>query len=421
VSFTQLDSQAKHAAQCLGSSQPFWVALREDEWSREQDEAKFTSEADFVKWLAADPFTADEILDIFYAIRRSFKDAKFNHAVDDGRKAAVGLYCLVACRLIGVESFEKNSKVVSINTGVSFLCAVIATTLFGGKILLRDADGSGCPRHEGTFHVDLAAAGDWSGFEIERAAYCAIYQVLESTDRVTLCSGQLGAAESGQLKARLKSLKKVDRISVALILSKPHATLNPTQFVQDYDVPLFMVSEGVDQALFGMSNDDFVAEVAEFWRDVHPDEKTGSSSPPKNQPQKENSVSHVHFHGPVHNPAITTGSHSNAVSGNNNTIQQNAPQGAQWEQVLAGLKELQALAQGLPDPKHQEKIEQKVVQAVEAAQSADKKPEEKAGLLKQAIEGIKNMAEMASSGEILVARCTQLLAVLASSLSSLGT
>lgn len=420
MSFTHLEIQADHAAECLRNSQPFWTTLRKDRWSQKQDQAKFISESVFVEWIAAHPFTTDEVRNIFNAIRRSFNKVKFEHAVH-GRKAAVGLYCLVACKLVAVELFEQNGKVVSINTGVSFLCAVIATTLFGGKIQLSDADRSGCPRHEGTFHVDLAAAGDWSGFEIERAAYCAMRQGWESVDRITLCSGPLLGKESADLKARINTLQEVKEISVALVLSKPHFHLNPMPFIQNYDVPLFMVSEGVDQALFGMSNDDFVAQVAEFWRDVHTNEKAGSSSPPENQPNEEKFVSQFNFYGSVNNPAIATGSHSNAVSGNNNTIQQNAPQGAQWEQVLAGLKELQALAQALPDPKHQEKIGQKVVQAVEAAQSADKKPEEKAGLLKQAIEGIKNMAEMASSGEILVARCTQLLAVLASSLSSLGT
>lgn len=420
MSFTNLEIQADHAAQCLRDSPPFWTTLRKDRWSQKQDQEKFISESVFLEWVAAHPFTTDEVRGIFNAIRRSFNKAKFDHAVDHGRKAAVGLYCLVACKLVAVASFEQNSKVVSINTGVSFLCAVIATALFGGKILLRDADGSGCPRHDGTFHVDLAAAGDWSGFEIERAAYCAIYQVSESTDRVTLCSGPLEKKESAQLRSRINTLQEVEEISVALVLSKPHATLNPTQFVQDYDVPLFMVSEGVDQALFGMSNDDFVAEVAEFWRDVHPNEKTGSSSPPENQPHKENSMSQFNFYGSVNSVAAASGPNSIAQSGDNNTAQQYSPQGAQWEQVLTGLKELQALAQALPDPKHQEKIGQKVTAAVQEAQSADKKPQEKAGLLKRAIEGIKDMAEVASGGEILVARCTQLLAVLAPSLPLLG-
>jgi hypothetical protein len=414
VSFTPLDIQADHAVQCLRDSPPFWASLRQDRWSQKQDQAQFISESAFLKWIAAHPFTTDEVRGIFNAIRRSFKKAEFNHAVDHGRKAAVGLYCLVACRLVSVELFEQNSKVVSVNTGVSFLCAVIATTLFGGKIQLRAADGSGCPRHEGTFHVDLAAAGDWSGFEIERAAYCAIYQGSESADRVTLCSGQLGRAESAQLRARINTLQEVEEISVALVLSKPHATLNPTPFVQGYDVPLFMVSEGVDQALFGMSNDDFVAEVAEFWGGVHPNDQAGSSSHRENQPNKENSVPHIHFHGSVDKVAIATGERSIAQSGDHNTAQQNSPQGAQWEQVLASLKELQALAQALPpDAKFLEEIRQTVAQAVEAAQSADKKPEEKASLLKRAIEGVKDMADLVSGGETLVTRSTQVLGVLA--------
>lgn len=413
MSFTNLEIQADHAAECLRDSQPFWTTLRKDRWSQKQDQAEFISESVFLEWVVAHPFTSDEVRGIFNAIRRSFNKADFDQAVDHGRKAAVSLYCLVACRLVALESFDQNSKVVNINTGVSFLCAVIATTLFGGKIQLHDADGSGCPRHEGVFHVDLAAVGDSSGFEIERAAYCAIYPGSESADQVTLSSGPLEKTQSAQLRSRLNTLQEVKEISVALILSTPHAALNPTPFIQSYDVPLFMVSEGVDQALFGMSNDDFVAEVAEFWRDVHPNEKAGSSSPPENQPQKENSVSHVHFHGTVNNPAIATGNHSNAVSGNNNTIQQNAPQGAQWEQVLAGLKELQALAQGLPDAKSQEKIGQKVTEALETVQAADKKPEEKAGLLKRAIEGVKDMADLVGGGETLVTRCTQVLGVLA--------
>lgn len=423
MSFTNLDSQADHAAQCLRASPPFWAALRQDDWSHEQDQSKFISESDFVKWLATHPFTPDEVLDIFYAIRGSFDTADFNHAVDHGRKAAIGLYCLVACRLVAVELFEQNSKVVSINTGVSFLCAVIATTLFGGKILLRDADGSGCPRHDGTFHVDLAAAGDWSGFEIERAAYCAIYQASKSVDLVTLCSGPLGGKESADLKARINTLRKVKKISVALVLSKPHAPLNPTQFVQDYDVPLFMVSEGIDQALFGMSNETFVAEVAEFWRDMYPDSSPGAPAPSNNQLTKVDSMTitnNITNNNHGGNFAMNTGDRAIIQPGNNNTAQQNSPQGAQWEQVLAGLKELQALAQGLPDAKSQEKIGQKVTEALETVQAADKKPEEKAGLLKRAIEGVKDMADLVGGGEALVTRCTQVLGVLAPLMPALG-
>lgn len=423
MSFANLEIQADHAAECLRNSQPFWTTLRKDRWSQKQDQAKFISESVFLEWLAAHPFTTDEVRNVFNAIRRSFRKADFNHELDKGRKAAVSLYCLMACRLVTVDIFEQNNKVVSVNTGVSFLCAIITTTLFGGKIQLRDADGSDYPRHEGTFHVDLSVLEDGKDrdrFEIERAAYCTIYQGSESADRATLCTGKLGTAESGQLRSRLNTLQEVKEISVALVLSKPHATLNPTSFIQDYDVPLFMVSEGVDQALFGMSNDDFVAEVAEFWREMYPNEKAGSSSLPENQPNEEKFVSQINIYGTVHNPAITTGSYSNAVSGNNNTIQQNAHQGAQWDQVLAGLKELQTLAQALPDPKHQEKIGQKVTEALQEAQSADKKPQEKASVLKRAIEGIKDVADVVSGGETLVARCTQLLVVLTPLLSALG-
>lgn len=425
MSFTNLDIQADHAAQCLCDSPPFWAALCKDSWSKKQeDQAKFTSESAFVEWIAVHPFTTDEVRNIFNAIRRSFNKAKFDHAVDHGRKAAVGLYCLVACKLVAVELFEQNGKVVSVNTGVSFLCAVIATTLFGGKIQLSDTDGSGCPRHEGTFHVDLAAAGDWSGFEIERAAYCAIYQGLESVDRVTLCTGPLDEKlEVPPLLERINTWQGAKEISIALVLSKPFPGLDPMPFVQKYEVPLFMVSEGVDQALFGMSNERFVAAVTEFWRDMYPDSSPGVPAPSNNQLTKVDSMTitnNITNNNHGGNFAMNTGDRAIIQPGNNNTAQQNSPQGAQWEQVLAGLKELQALAQGLPDPKHQEKIGQKVVQAVEAAQSADKKPEEKAGLLKQAIEGIKDMAEVASSGETLVTRCTQLLGVLAPLLPALG-
>ena len=123
-------------------------------------------------------------------------------------------------------------------------------------------------------------------------------------------------------------------------------------------------------------------------------------------------MSQFHFHGSVDKLAIATGERSIAQSGDNNTAQQNSPQGAQWEQVLAGLKELQALAQALPDTKSQEKIGQKVAEAIEAAQSKDKKPEEKASFLKRTIEVIKDVADAVSGGETLVTRSTQLLGVL---------
>jgi hypothetical protein len=417
VSFTQLDSQADHTAQCLCASPPFWATLRNDQWYRKQVQAKSIpesiSESDFVKWLAAHPFTVVEIREIFNAIRRSFKKADFNHLVDHGKKATVSLYCLVACKLVAVELFEQHSKVVSINTSVSFLCAVIATTLFGGKIQLRDERELDCPRHDGIFHIDLAAAGDWGGFEIERAAYCAIFSRLESTDRVTLGTGPLDEKlEVPRLLERINTLQNVDEISIALVLSKPLPGLNPMPFVQKYEVPLFMVSEGVDQALFRMTNEQFIAAVTEFWRGLHPDSSRGAPAQSNNPLPPESSMT-INIINPTGPLSMSTGSHSNAVSGNNNTIQQNAPQGAQWEQVLAGLTELQALAQALPpDAKFLEEIKQKVTEAVKAAQS-DKKPEEKAGLLKRAIEGVKEMAGAVSSGEALITQCVQVLTVLA--------
>lgn len=407
----QLSLQAGKVLELLRESADFWAALKQDKFFFERN-AAISSEAALVEWVREAPLDVSAVRELFRAIRRSLKKVK---TVTEKRRpaeaAAVGLYALAACRLVLVSQSATSTKVLNINTSVSFWCAVLAVSLFGGTLDLGGVDEHGCPMHSGVFYVRLAPNGDWSGFDIERAAYCAIFKSSAATVDVSEVSVPLNKQESARLRARLETLREVDEIGVALVVMNPFEELSPKDIAGRADVPVFKMSEGVDQALFGIDLEDLVEALREFWSALqtahHAEAQQSQSSFAGAQEKTMGNQIHVNVHGGT--VAVALADSAMAQAGNNNTMQQTQQQGAQWNQVLASLQSLKAAAGEMPTSKVAEKLNARIDEAIVLADEAKTQPEKK-GLLKTAIENIKLLADAAESGEKLVGPIASLIA-----------
>ncbi|WP_198301442.1 hypothetical protein [Vitreoscilla filiformis] len=409
-----LRDQADKTLTLLSNSPELWAVLKTDSFFASQKSAIF-SEATLVEWVRDAPLDGVAIRKLFLAIRRSLKKAK---TVAEKRKAAeaaaVGLYALAACRLVLVSQSATSTKVLDINTPVSFLCAVLAVSLFGGTLDLRGVDEHGCPMHSGVFYVRLAPDGDWSGFDIERAAYCAIFKSSAAAMDVSEVSAPLSKQESADLCARLETLRDVDQIGVALVVVNPFEALNPEDFADKADVPIFKMSKGVDQALFGMAHEDLVAGLREFWSELQtaqPSElpQTQASHAGAQERTMGNQI-HVTVHGGT--VAVALAENAMAQAGNNNTMHKTHQQGAQWDQLLANLQGLKVVAGDMPASKVADKLNARIDEALVLTNEAQTQPEKK-GLLKTAIESIQDLAELAEGGEKLAVPIAGLIALVA--------
>lgn len=408
---TQLSRQARKVQTLLESTPDFWATLKNDNFFVER-QAAVSSKAALVEWVCAAPLDGAAIRKLFVAIRRSLKKVKeVTEKPTAAEAAAVGLYALAACRLVLVSQSATSTKVLNINTPVSFLCAVLAVSLFGGTLDLRGVDEHGCPMHSGVFYVRLAPDGDWSGFDIERAAYCAIFRSSAAAMDISEASQPLNKQESAKLRARLETLRDVDEIGVALVVANPFEAFSPEDFAGKENVPVFKMSKGVGQALFGMDHEDLVAVLREFWSElqtVHPAEPAQSQA--SHAGAQENTMG-TQNHLTIGHISIDGGSFVNLGQGN--TIRQTHQQGAQWDQVLASLQALKSVASDMPTSKVAGKLNASIDEAIVLADEAKTQPEKKS-LLKTTVESIQTLAGVAEISDKLAGPIADLMAAVTS-------
>lgn len=242
----------------------------------------------------------EQVLQLFLVVRSALLDVppkeKDPRARKQAEKAAAAMYCLAACRLVNLEvraardytfqvprlQLDESGK-PTFPGGEQIICAIIATALFGGELHLAPAEGSDLPRPEYVFEFQVPAAGDQIVESFERAAYVAVFENDRNFSIESLGSGPLDKDRRALLAARLRTIKKVQKRSLALVVRGLTDHMAVQAFANAHQVPvMFPVSE-VTNALIGMDASVLLAEISEFWNEL---DASADVTPPPNKATK---------------------------------------------------------------------------------------------------------------------------------------
>lgn len=260
--------QASLAIARLEATSAYWPALQQDDYDGARPPASaMSSPSAFVQWLLTVPVDKTKVLDLFAALGRSLdkiaEKAAERHAAE---QATVGLYCLLACRLVDVAQIKIHGQMaVELASDAPLICALVATARFGGELQLElsGTDGLPCPEH--AYLVNRAPVADQPGYEFDRSVFRAVFAGGQEADEVSEGDGPLTEAQQEKLEARLRAIRKRQRKTLALIV-RVCADRSPVcSFADTYQVPVFLPSEALSLPLLGMSAEKLQAEVREFW------------------------------------------------------------------------------------------------------------------------------------------------------------
>jgi hypothetical protein len=217
---------------------------------------------------------AGQVLDLFVVVRRALLAVSPTDPLRQAaEEAAAALYCLAACRLVDRAAHVArgpgaSAYVIDVPSSERVVCAIIATALFGGELRLIPAEQPGLPRPEYVFEVRVPAGGDQIATDFERATYVAMFPNDRAATEISLDSGPLGPQERARLAACLRTITKVRRASMALVV---HG-LAPAEAVQGFagahQVPVMLPATEATTALLGMDASTLLAEIREFWAEL---------------------------------------------------------------------------------------------------------------------------------------------------------
>lgn len=363
----------------------------------------------------------DAVLELFYAVRRALLASP---RIEGVRRAAAALYCLAACRLVNRAAYEKQTQengsrfVFHVPTDHNLICAVIATALFGGRLDLVDDAGLGL-RGKYVFKVQAPISGDWSSDDFERALYAVLFPYDAELPDVTADTGPLPTNLRARLRARLASIRHVERQPFALVIRRVDPAV-VRSVAQDHQVPVFLsISAEVASALLGMDLLDLQSEIQEFYRDYQamaPEAKPPSTPAGAGSSQLTTTPGSVAFHVSGENVVVSTGGHSIAQAGTSHYAQQT--HGASPAELVSLVQELVEAVDTLKSARARESVRSHVgvVQA-----EASKGTAANAGVVKGALEKIRSVGEAIDGGEKIVALCDKLLRMAGPFLAGLGS
>lgn len=295
------------------------------------------------------------------------------------------------------------------------VCAIIATALFGGELRLMPAEQPGLPCPEYVFEVRVPAGGDQIATDFERAAYVAVFPNDRETTEISLDSGPLSPEQGARLAARLRTITKVRRASLALVVHGLARAEAVHGFAGAHEVPVMLPATEATTALLGMDAGTLLAEIREFWAELQ------VLSRPVSQPLTHSPLGaqampitgqpvNVHVTGNQAHVSVSTGDHSAALAGTGQTAHVAHAEGPDLS-VLGPL--FQALAGAIGELSSPEARDTLGAHVRVAEAEAGKKDQPNPHLIKRALDAIKPAAEVLEGGEKIVALCNKAYQVLA--------
>lgn len=408
----QLDVQHKNlAAKSLKNAPHFFQALQQDFTSDQPTEHTPASIEEMVDYFST--CVPDEVQELFYVVRRALKALEEDKLDDPARKhtceAASAMYCLAAIRLVDRAAHESGNAILQVPRSENVICAIIATALFGGKLRLQATENQ-LPSAEYVFEIQVPASGDHIQLGFERALYTVLFENTKDAGVKALDNQPLSVDELEALGSRLDDIKHVERDCLALIIhgSVNHDLARP--FAQQYQIPVMFPSNQATEFLIGMSAHRLKVQISLFWDRVNGIRSSDANSDIPNKPGTKNMTnSGINISAPGGTVVLSTGAHSAAQAGINNTANTGQQQSVDLSLLTTMLNELQAAIAELSSAKAKDAF----IGHLQTAQSeiTDKGMPD-VGIVKQSLEAIKLGGDAIEGGDKIVELCIKALPLL---------
>lgn len=268
----------------VGDILPFFDSLRNEMADAFPQTPAPKTAAEMVQRLAECP--AGEVQEMFFVVRRALlqvrqagRDRSVRQAAEE---AAAALYWLAACRLVD-QAARSAPKVMHVPSDEHIVCAIIATALFGGELRVKPAAEPGLPAPEYVYEVRVPASGDRIDTDFERAAYVALFPNDREATEIALDTGPLDEKQRKRLAARFRTIQKVHRASLALVVPGFVQAEAIQGFATTHAVPVLLPAGEAATALLGMEAGTLVAEIREFWAELEVLSRP-ASQPPAHEP-----------------------------------------------------------------------------------------------------------------------------------------
>ncbi|MGH7730375.1 MAG: hypothetical protein ACRENJ_03905 [Candidatus Eiseniibacteriota bacterium] len=255
---------------------PFFEALKREFPEKFPSAEVPRDAAAMVQWFSTRE-GRDDIQRLLHLVRRALQALAPPSREDPERRAAEGaavaLFCHAATRLVDqavakAQARDEKDHIRHVPTSELFVCAVIATAIFGGELHLKTAVPRGVRQPEYVFEVKVPAGGDQETEVFERAAYAAVLQNDRDTPGICLESSPLNPQERALLAARIADIQDQER-AIALVvhgLPRPEAARG---LADAHRLPVLLPSE-LATPLLGMTPERLHAEFGELWRLLDP-------------------------------------------------------------------------------------------------------------------------------------------------------
>lgn len=357
---------------------------------------------------------AEDVRKLFDFSRKALNKVRFDNLAESQKhevyEAVTALYMLAAMRLIDVADSKLGNHVLLIPRNEEIICAIIATALFGGCLKIIPDYQQSLPKPEYVFEVYASAAGDYVTASFERAMYAAIYQNNRKVDLTTLDSKELNKDETSDLLARLHSIRGIDGQNLCLVVTAGITADRAVSVSDKFKVPTIFKSDETATVLLGMTYEDLIAAIKEFWRHI---DKIRNQHQPAKTATGEQPVSNVqnNFYGSIDSVALAQGDSAIAQAGTGQSVTVNQQTGMQISE-LANLINHQIIEaiNAHPSERSRNALKSHLV----TAQQELAKPKPDKSLIEKSLELVKGLGDGIDGGEKIVELCMKALPLLSS-------
>ncbi|MGZ5077769.1 MAG: hypothetical protein ACXWFG_04870 [Methylobacter sp.] len=357
---------------------------------------------------------AEDVRKLFDCTRKALNKVRFDGLVESEKhevyEAVTALYMLAAMRLIDVADSKLGNHVLLIPRNDEIICAIIATALFGGCLKIIPDYQNSLPKPEYVFEVYASAAGDYVTASFERAIYAAIYQNNRKVDLSTLDSKELNKDETSDLLERLHSIRGIDEHNLCLVVTAGITADRAVSVSDKFRVPTIFKSDETATVLLGMTYEDLIAAIKEFWRQIdnirnqHQPAKTATGEQPVSNVQNN-------FYASIDSLALAQGDSAIAQAGTGQSVTVNQQTGMQISE-LANLINHQIIEaiNAHPSEKSRNALKSHLV----SAQQELAKPKRDKNLIEKSLELVKGLGDGIDGAEKIVELCMKALPLLSS-------
>ncbi len=419
TSANQLDKHHKNLAVKLLKDAPLFFQAMQQDFANEYPTEHVPASVDKMVDYFSD-CVSQQVQELFYMVRRALKALEEDELdvsiTKQTSEAASAMYCLAAIRMVNRAAHEQGNLTLKVPRSENVICAIIATALFGGTLRLQPTKQNQLPNLEYVFEILVPANGDHLQLGFDRAIYTALFENSQQVCLGALDTQPLTVDEDKALAARLRTIKNVKRECLALIVNGYANQDSARPFADKHQIPVMFPSSEAATIILGMDVGDLLQEISEFWQELNHFHQSNSNSKETSGTENMQNSEVTVNNAPGGTVVFSTGAHSAAQAGNNNTANTGQQQSVDLAPLIPLLNELHEAIAELSSIKTKETLYGHL-QTAQNELSNNDKPD--ISIIKQSLETINQVGSAIDSGEKIVGLCSQALPYLLPFLSLL--